>query len=115
VRSKRIKHEFETGRVKAKRRARRLAALFWMTFGMGLLVQFFSPHLKIERNAFVMPSSVHAGVKTISPSEIVGRERTIQSISAVLTVGGALGLALHYRRRLFGRSSSGPAVAAEHL
>jgi hypothetical protein len=72
---------------------------------MGLLVQIFSPHLKIESTAFVMPPELLAPGKPISPSDIVAKERLVQSISAVLTVGGALGLAWCYWQRLFGRSS----------
>jgi hypothetical protein len=86
-------------------RYRYLPAMFWGVFALGLLVQVFSPHLKIEHNAFVMPPELLVPGKPISPSDMVAKERIVQTISAVLTVGGALGLAWCYWPRLFGRSS----------
>ena len=83
-----------------------MSAIFWGVFTVGLLLQIWSPHLKIEHQAFVMPQILFAAGKTISPSELVAQERIIQSLSAVLTVSGALGLAWCYWERLFGRSSS---------
>jgi|SRR5271163_4555445 len=87
------------------RRRRWLPAMLWTVFAMGLLAQFFSPHLKIEHNAFVMPPELLVPGKPISPSDIVAKERVVQSVSAVLTLCGALGLGRCYWQRLFGRSS----------
>jgi len=78
-------------------RHRWLAVLFWTIFGAGLLVQGFAPHLKIERNAFVIPPSLIAEGKQIHPAEIVMRERRMQWLSAILTIAGSLGLAFYYR------------------
>ena len=80
-----------------------LALFFWAMFGAGVLVQFFAPRLKIERNAFVIPSSMVSAGKRFDPAEIVGRERRMQVISAVLTLGGALGLAVQYRHSFIRR------------
>jgi hypothetical protein len=79
--------------------------MVWTVFALGLLVQVFSPHLKIEHNAFEMPPTLLALGKPISPSDLVARERIVQSTSAVLTLAGAVGLARCYWQRLFGRSS----------
>jgi hypothetical protein len=70
---------------------------------MGLLVQVFSPHLKIAHHAFVMPPALLSPGRTISPSDLVAKERMVQALSALLTIGGALGLGWSYRQRLFGR------------
>ena len=80
--------------------------LFWALFAIGLLLQAFGPHLKIKNNKFVLPPSLVLSGKQIRPDAIVARERIMQSLSAVLTVGGALGLAFCYRKALFGRRSA---------
>jgi len=81
-------------------RQRWLAVLFWTMFGTGLLVQGFAPHLKIERNAFVIPPTLITVGQGIRPAEIVMRERRMQVLSAILTIGGSLGLAFYYRHSL---------------
>jgi hypothetical protein len=53
----------------------------------------------------VIPPSMVAGSKELHPSELVGRERRMQVVSAVLTFSGALGLAVLYRRTLARRST----------
>jgi hypothetical protein len=85
---------------KAGRRNRWLAVLLWSVFGAGLLVQGFAPQLRMINHAFVIPSSLISNGKDIRPAEIVERERRMQLLSAILTAGGALGLALRYRRAL---------------
>jgi len=70
-------------------------------FAAGLLVQLFAPHLKVENRAFVIPPELAAGEETLRPDEIVGKERRMQLISAVLTLSGALGLAFRHREVLF--------------
>ena len=85
---------------------RRMPAIFWAVFAAGLLLQLFSPHLKIEHNAFVAPPALLSSGKTINPSALVAKERTVQSLSAFLTIGGAIGLAWCYWSRLFSRSVS---------
>lgn len=87
------------------RRRTVLVVIFWALFGAGILVQVFAPRLKIERNAFVIPPSMVAGSKELHPSELVGRERRMQVVSAVLTFSGALGLAVLYRRTLARRTT----------
>jgi len=88
-----------------KPRPRWLAPALWVTFAVGLLVQDLSPRLKIERNAFVMPPALIAQGKEFRPDEIVARERRMQLLSGLLTVGSAIGLALCYRQTLFKRRS----------
>lgn len=91
-----------------ERRSKRrwLAPLFWAIFAAGLLAQAFAPHLKIQNNAFVIPPSLMSERRDISPEEIIVRERRMQLLSAVLTVGGALGLGVYYRHVLFRRRST---------
>lgn len=90
----------------------RLPIIFWAVFAMGMLAQVFSPHLKIENHAFSMPSDLLPPGTTISPSDIVAKERIIQATSAILTVGGALGLARCYWQRLFHGARSEPSAAS---
>lgn len=77
-----------------------LAILLWVTFAAGLLVQALAPRLKIENRAFVLPASVMSEGKEINPAEIVTRQRIMQLLSGIMTVGGALGLGFHYRQVL---------------
>jgi hypothetical protein len=81
------------------------ALLCWVVFAAGLLIQLLAPHLKIENGAFVIPPTLTAGANEIRPAEIVARQRRMQLISALLTVSGALGLAVLYRDILTGRTS----------
>jgi hypothetical protein len=74
--------------------------LLWAVFVAGLLVQLFSPHLKVSNGAFVIPPSLTAEGKNIRPDEIVAKQRHMQLLSAILTVSGALGLAFRYRDTL---------------
>lgn len=82
------------------------SAFFWTLFVAGLLLQAFGPHLKIKDNRFIFPPSLVSAATEIRPDVIVARERKRQFLSAVLTVGGAVGLALCHRKALFGRLSS---------
>ncbi|MGO9057673.1 MAG: hypothetical protein ACLQU2_09865 [Candidatus Binataceae bacterium] len=93
------------GEDQRKCRARWLAVLIWAIFGVGLLVQAFSPGLRIEHNKFVAPGTISKG-QEIHPDEIIARERTVQLLSATLTLGGALGLAVCYGPALFRRRES---------
>jgi hypothetical protein len=86
--------------------SRWLSAIFWGVFAIGLLVQVFSPHLKVQNHAFAAPPSLLSAGKTISPAPLVAKERTVQSLSAFLTIVGALGLGWCYWEWLFGRTSS---------
>ena len=75
--------------------------LLWAIFGAGLLVQLYAPGLQIKNHAFDMPSSlVSRAGHTIDPAGLVARERLMQSLSAMLTLSGALGLAIRYRRAI---------------
>lgn len=83
-----------------RERSRALAAVLWAVFVTGLMIQLFTPGLKVENRAFVMPpSSIVAGAE-IRPDLIVQRERRMQWASGLCTVGGALALAFWYRRSL---------------
>ena len=81
------------------------ALLCWVVFAAGLLIQLLAPHLKISNGAFVIPPTLTAAANEIRPAEIVARQRRMQLISALLTVSGALGLAVLYRDILTGRTS----------
>jgi hypothetical protein len=81
------------------------ALLCWLVFAAGLLIYLLAPHLKISNGAFVIPPTLTAGANEIRPAEIVARQRRMQLISALLTVSGALGLAVLYRDILTGRTS----------
>lgn len=99
--------------VRGNRRWRSLALLCWLVFAAGLLVQVLSPHLMVSNGAFVIPQKLAAGRNVIRPDEIIARQRRMQLLSALLTVGGALGLAFVYRYILIGgvsRRSSEPPV-----
>ena len=78
----------------------RAAVILWALFGLGLIVQLFAPRLRIENGAFVMPGVLTSGSPPATPAQIVARERMMQTLSAVLTLSGALGLAYHYRGRI---------------
>ena len=91
--------------VHGNRRQRSLALLCWLVFAAGLLVQFFSPHLKVSNGAFVIPPKMAAGSNAIRLDEIVARQRRLQLVSLLLTVSGALGLAFLYRDILIGAAS----------
>jgi hypothetical protein len=79
---------------------------FWALFALGLLLQACGPHLKIKDNRFVLPPSLISANSEIRPAEIVERARRTQLLSSVLTLGGALGLALCYGKVLFGTRSA---------
>ena len=99
--------------VRGNHRRRSLALLCWLVFAAGLLVQVLSPHLKISNGAFVIPPKMTAGRNAIRPDEIVARQRRMQLLSLLLTVGGALGLALLYGETLIGRGSRGSSEPVE--
>jgi hypothetical protein len=71
--------------------------------------------VKIRNNTFVIPPSLVSGGKEIHPAEIVAYERSKHLVSGLLTVGGALGIALYYRNlvggllSLFRRHQGAPA------
>ena len=89
------------------------ALLCWLLFSSGLLIQLLAPHLKISNGAFVIPPTLTAGTIEIRPAEIVARQRRMQLISALLTVSGALGLAVLYRDILTGRTSRRPSESVD--
>lgn len=88
---------------------RLLRLLFWAVFALGLVLQAFSPHLKIKDNGFVLPPL--SADAQLNPIEIVNRERRIQLFSAFFTLAGAAGLASCYREILIGRRSARPDLA----
>ena len=73
-----------------------LPGLLWACFAAGLLVQGFAPNLQIENQRFILPAQTSAG-QVLDPRALVERERRMQWLSALLTGGAALGLALCYR------------------
>ena len=84
-------------------RRERIACLLWAFFGAGLLLQGLAPHLRTERERFLLPS--HSGSEALTnPIGLIERERRMQLLSALLTGGAAVSLALHYRV-LFSRPS----------
>jgi len=94
-----------SGEDKRKGRRRWLAVLMWAIFGAGLLVQAFSPGLKIEHNKIVAPAAI-AQSREINPGELIARERRVQLLSAILTIIGAVGLAVCYGPILLPRRES---------
>jgi hypothetical protein len=82
-------------------RPRQLAsAALWALLGAGLFVQGFAPHLRVEHNAFRLPSEVLSPRARVDPRALVERTRREQMLSAILTIGASIGLALYYRRLL---------------
>jgi hypothetical protein len=80
-----------------------IACLLWLCFGTGLLLQGLAPHLRTERQRFLLPS--HSDSKPLTdPIGLIERERRMQLLSALFTSGAAAGLMLHYRV-LFSRQS----------
>ena len=100
--SRMAKHPNRLVSVRGNRRRRTLALVCWLLFAAGLLVQPLSPHLKISNRAFVIPPQMAAGKNPIRLDEIVGGQRRMQVLSALLTLSGALGLAFVYRDILIG-------------
>jgi hypothetical protein len=77
-----------------------LKVCLWAVFAAGLLVEMAAPRLKIENNAFVMPPISNAQAGVLRPDVLVRRERWMQAVSGVFSIGGALGLGFYYRRTL---------------
>jgi len=90
---------------KRKGRTRWLAILMWAIFVAGLLVQAFSPGLRIEHHKIVVPAAI-AQSREIHPDELIARERRVQTLSVILTVTGAVGLAVCYAPILLPRRES---------
>lgn len=85
-----------------QKKAPRLIPLFiWAIFLLGLSLQLLSPHLRIEHDSFVMPADGISRGVPIDPRALVKQQKTMQLCSALLSLAGALGLALYYRRALF--------------
>jgi len=84
----------------ARRRHRWLAVMLWIIFGIGPLLPILGPRLEIANNTFVIPHSLISEGKDLQPAKLVADERTNQLLSAILTIGGALGLGLYYRNIL---------------
>ena len=99
--------------VHGNRHRRSLALICWLVFAAGLLVQFFSPHLKVSNGAFVIPPKMAAGKNPIRLDEIIGGQRRMQVLSAILTLSGAIGLAFVYRDILIGAASRQRSEPAE--
>jgi hypothetical protein len=78
--------------------------LLWVALFTGLLVQAFAPQLKIQNNKFIIPPALLSGANEVRPDEIITRERRMQALSGILTLGSALSLGFYYRRVLFPKS-----------
>ena len=91
-----------------KRRQRRpwVAVVLWAIFAAGLAVQIFGSSLKVEDHAFIVPPSLVSRGKLLRLDELITREQRIQWASAILTVGGAIGLAFLYGEDFFKRRPS---------
>lgn len=76
----------------------------WTVFLVGLLLQLFSPHLRVAHDSFVIPADVMSRGLPVDPRALVKREKMIQLSSALLALSGAIGLAVYYRRTLFRHS-----------
>lgn len=81
------------------------SVFFGALFVAGVSLQIVGPHLKIANNRFVLPPALVSTGKDLRPDVIVARERTKQVLSGLLTLSGALGLALGHRKALFGSKS----------
>ena len=99
--------------IHSSRRHRWLALLGWLMFAAGLLLQLLGPHMKIANRAFVIPPKLTAAGNNIRLVEIIARQRRMQVISALLTLGGAIGLAVLYRDVLTGKASRRPRESAD--
>jgi hypothetical protein len=89
-------------------------ALCWICFAAGLAVQLFGPRLEISKGVFIVPAAltVQQG-KEFNPEKLIQRERQVQLASAILTLGGAIGLALLYRGVLRKRTPEKEALNRE--
>jgi hypothetical protein len=76
-------------------------ALCWALLVTGVLLQA-GPHLKVKGNQYVVPPSLISGRTQIRPAELIARERRMQLLSAVLTLGGAVGLSMCYSKVFLG-------------
>ena len=74
--------------------------VLWLLFGGGLLLQVFSPHLKVEHDSFVIPADAAAKGSVLDPRELVHRQRMIEGFSAGLVLVGVVGLGFWYRDAL---------------
>lgn len=83
-----------------KARQARLALCLWTLFAAGLLVEMAAPRLKIENRTFVMPPISGAQAASLRPDVLVRRDRWMQAVSGILTLGSALGLGVYYRQNL---------------
>ena len=93
-------------------RSHRWRVLFcWLLFVAGVGVHFAAPNLNRQDKAFVIPLAPRALGETIRPDAIVANERRLQSLSAGLAAGGALGLGWIYRKGLFRKASQSGADA----
>jgi hypothetical protein len=91
--------------VRSRRGRRSLALVCWLMFAAGLLLQLVGPRLKIANRAFVIPQKLTTAGNNIRLVELIGRQRRMQVTSALLTLSGAIGLAVLYRDTLTGKAS----------
>jgi hypothetical protein len=77
-----------------------IPVLLWAVFGGGLCVQAYAPHLKVENNKFIVPEKDPSGRYITDPVGMVGRERRMNVLAAILTTVSAVGLLIYYRNHL---------------
>jgi hypothetical protein len=82
-------------------------------FAAGMLLQLVGPHLKIANRAFVIPQKLTTEGHNIRLVEIIARQREMQVISALMVLGGAIGLAVLYRDTLTGKASRQPSRSVD--
>ena len=71
-------------------------AALWACLAAGFFLQGFAPNLKVKQNAFVMPTPT-AGSPSVSPKELVERDKTMKVLSALFTFTATVGLVMRYR------------------
>jgi hypothetical protein len=73
-------------------RSRRLTALLWAVFALGIVIQAFSAHLEIRNHAFGLPATVNAP-HGLDPSQLISRERKLQARASPAIISGFIGVA----------------------
>lgn len=81
------------------------SGFFCAFFLTGVLLQA-GPHLQVRGNQYIVPPSLVSPGTQVRPAELIAKERRIQLLSALLSLGGAIGLARCYGKILLGGTRS---------